>query len=95
MVINKGSKDGLEEGNVLAVYRKGRTVQPATGNSSKKAWRYVDRECVKEGKSINFDQFYDPKDTLEPCKYSARTLLARSVDLHRYRLPEAGRKNQL
>ncbi|BCB25121.1 hypothetical protein SKTS_00070 [Sulfurimicrobium lacus] len=78
VVINKGSKDGLEEGNVLAVYRKGRTVQPTSDNTSKKAWRYVDRECVKEDQSIKFDQFYDPKDTLEPCK-SPADAAARSV----------------
>jgi hypothetical protein len=68
VVINKGGKDGLEEGHVLAVYRKGRSIEPAPGESRKNAWRYMDRECVKEGKSISYDQFYDPKDTLEPCK---------------------------
>lgn len=78
VVIDRGRKDGLEEGDVLAVYRKGRAVRPPAGNSSRKAWRYVDRECVKEGKSIHFDQFYNPKDTLEPCK-SPEDASARSV----------------
>jgi len=68
VVINKGSKDGLEEGNVLAVYRKGRTVEATADAPKKNAWRYMDKECVKEGKAITFDQFYDPKDALEPCK---------------------------
>jgi len=68
VVINKGSKDGIEEGHVLAVHRKGRTVEPTEGAQRKNAWRYMDRECVKEGKTISFDQFYDPKDVLEPCQ---------------------------
>lgn len=68
VVINKGSKDGLEEGHVLALYRKGRTVEPQPGEPRKNAWRYLDRECVKPGKTITFDQFYDPKETLEPCQ---------------------------
>lgn len=68
VVINKGSKDGLEEGHVLAVYRKGRTVEPSPGEPRKNAWRYLDRECVKQGKTITFDQFYDPKEVLEPCQ---------------------------
>jgi len=79
VVINKGSKDGLEEGHVLAVYRKGRTVEPTPGEPRKNAWRYMDRECVKEGKAITFDQFYDPKETLEPCK-NASDAATRGVD---------------
>lgn len=73
VVINKGGKDGLEEGHVLAVYRKGRTVEPTPGEPRKKAWRYMDRECVKAGKTITFDQFYDPKEVLEPCDKNAGT----------------------
>lgn len=68
VVINKGSRDGLEEGHVLAVYRKGRTAEPLPGEPLKKAWRYMDRECIKAGKTIAFDQFYDPKEELEPCQ---------------------------
>jgi len=79
VVINKGSKDGIEEGHVLAVHRKGRTVEPTEGAQRKNAWRYADRECLKEGKSVSFDQFYDPKDTLEPCK-NASDAATRGVD---------------
>lgn len=67
VLINKGRKDGVEVGHVLAVYSKGRTVAGKPGEPRKRAWRYKDKECLKPGKSISFDQFYDPKETLEPC----------------------------
>ncbi len=67
VLINRGSKDGLEVGHVLAVYSKGRTVEGKPADKRKNAWRYMDKECLKPGKTVSFDQFYDPKDTLEPC----------------------------
>lgn len=68
VLINKGRKDGLEPGHVLAVYNKGRTVAGTPGEPRKNAWRYMDKECLKPGKTISFDQFYDPKEVLEPCQ---------------------------
>lgn len=67
VLINKGRKDGMEAGHVLALYGKGRTVAGKPGETRKIAWRYLDKECLKPGKTISYDQFYDPKDTLEPC----------------------------
>lgn len=67
VVINKGADDGLEVGHVLAVYRKGRTVPATQGEPRKNAWVYLDTECVKPGAKIGFDEFYDPKEVLEPC----------------------------
>jgi len=68
VLVNKGSKDGLETGHVLAVYSKGRTVAGKPTEKRKDAWRYVDKDCLKPGKSISYDQFYDPKETLESCE---------------------------
>jgi hypothetical protein len=67
VVINKGNKDGLEEGHVLAVYQKGRTVKPEPGKPMENDWRYSDKACIKDGEKLSFDQFYDPKAKLEPC----------------------------
>ncbi|MBZ0104751.1 MAG: LysM peptidoglycan-binding domain-containing protein [Sulfuricella denitrificans] len=67
VLINRGSKDGLEAGHVLALYSKGRTVTGRSVEKRKNAWRYLDKECLKPGKTVSFDQFYDPKETLEPC----------------------------
>ncbi|MDP2828691.1 MAG: LysM domain-containing protein [Sulfuricellaceae bacterium] len=68
VVINKGSKDGLEEGHVLAVYQKGRIVKPEPGKPMENDWRYADKACIKDGEKLSFDQFYDPKNKLEPCE---------------------------
>lgn len=67
VLINKGRKDGMEAGHVLALYSKGRTVAGKPAETRKNAWRYMDKECLKPGKTISHDQFYDPKETLEPC----------------------------
>lgn len=78
VLVNKGRKDGLEVGHVLAVYSKGRTVAAKPEEPRKNAWRYVDKECLKPGKTIAFDQFYDPKDTLEPCADAQRKAITYS-----------------
>lgn len=65
-VINKGRRDGIEEGHVLAVHRKGRTVQPLT-NKRRNWFPFVAKDCVKADTSIRYDGFYDPMQTHEKC----------------------------
>lgn len=67
VVVNKGRNDGIEEGHVLAVYRKGRNIEPLPGAQTKNSWRYADKDCLKPGKTVSFDQFYDPKEVFQPC----------------------------
>ncbi len=68
VVINRGRRDNLEVGHVLAVYRKGRTVEPMKESWLKKAYAYLDKDCVKRDKSLSFNQPYDPKETFEECR---------------------------
>lgn len=65
-VINKGRADGIEEGHVLAVYRKGRTVQP-TANTRKNWFPFVHKECLKADAVVRYDGYYDPMQTHEKC----------------------------
>lgn len=58
IVINRGAKDGLEPGHVLAVYRAGKLVK--TG-----PWAYMDVGCIKPGKKVSFDQSFDPKEVYD------------------------------
>lgn len=71
-VINRGRVDGIEEGHVLAVYRKGRTVAPL--KTARKNWfPFVAKECVKADTSLRYDGYYDPIQTHEKCSDAKST----------------------
>lgn len=62
VVINKGQREGLEPGDVLAIQRQGRLLpgeKVPTG-------MYTDTKCVKPGKTVG-TEFYDPKEVLVEC----------------------------
>lgn len=64
VVINKGARDGLEAGHVLAIHRQGRVLQK---DEEVERHRYMDVKCVKPGKTISND-FYDPKEVMVECE---------------------------
>jgi hypothetical protein len=64
VVINKGARDGIEAGHVLAIHRQGRVYQKG---EDAQTHRYVDVKCIKPGKTLTGD-FYDPKEMLQECK---------------------------
>lgn len=63
VVINKGARDGLEAGHVLAIHRPGRVLE----ETAPETYRYSDVKCVKPGETLTSD-FYDPKEKLVECK---------------------------
>lgn len=77
VVLNRGSRDGLEPGHVLAVYREGQAVQltraekkrmawvsrKVDGASGEGAWLYNDVRCLKEDGAVRYDQGADPRDS--------------------------------
>lgn len=63
VVINKGMRDGLEPGHVLAIQHPGRVLEE---DKTRETWRYWDVKCVKPGESLAND-FYDPKEKLVEC----------------------------
>jgi hypothetical protein len=67
VVINRGAKDGLEPGHVLAVYRAGKVVK-MEGASGPQRWVYLDSGCIKPGEKVSYDQFYDSRKVMEDCK---------------------------
>ena len=77
-VINKGRADGIEEGHVLAVYRKGRTVQPAV-NARKNWFPFLHKECLKADTTIRYDGYYDPMQTHEKCAPAKADAAPRAV----------------
>ncbi|OZA30361.1 MAG: peptidoglycan-binding LysM-like protein [Hydrogenophilales bacterium 17-61-9] len=77
VVINRGSRDGLEPGHVLTVFREGRAVtltrdetdRMAWINKKSKdvpdggAWLYNDVRCLKEDGKVTYDQAADVRNT--------------------------------
>ncbi|HEY9097873.1 MAG TPA: LysM peptidoglycan-binding domain-containing protein [Thiobacillus sp.] len=77
VVINRGSKDGLEPGHVLAVYREGLAVtltrdekdrmtwvnDKSKGVPEGGAWLYNDVRCLKEDGKVTYDQAVDTRGT--------------------------------
>jgi len=70
VVLNRGSKDGLEPGHVLAIYREGEAIkltreekermtwvnEKTAGVPGGGAWLYSDVRCLKENTMVTYDQ---------------------------------------
>jgi hypothetical protein len=67
VVINRGAKDGLEPGHVLAVYRAGKVVKMGDASGPQR-WVYLDSGCIKPGEKVSYDQSYDTRKVMEDCK---------------------------
>lgn len=77
VVINRGSRDGLEQGHVLTVFREGRAVtltrdekdrmtwvnEKSKGVPDGGAWLYNDVRCLKEGSKVTYDQAAEVRST--------------------------------
>ena len=77
VVINRGSRDGLEPGHVLAVFREGLAVklsrdekdrmtwvnEKSAGTPGGGAWLYNDVRCLKENSRVTYDQAADVRNT--------------------------------
>jgi hypothetical protein len=74
VVINRGTRDGLEPGNVLAIYREGHAVELSRDEKDKlawvadkqgipegAAWLYDDVRCLKQNQSISYNGGDDVK----------------------------------
>ncbi len=94
VVINRGSRDGLEPGHVLAVYREGLAVsltrdekdrmawvkEKSAGIPGGGAWLYSDVRCLKEDSKATYDQVVDVRNSFRS------TCLGNSSD-HTIKLP--------
>ena len=77
VVINRGSRDGIERGHVLAIFREGQAVtltreekervtwvnKNAGGVPDGGAWLYNDVRCLKEDSKVTYDQAADARNT--------------------------------
>ncbi|HMM47862.1 MAG TPA: LysM peptidoglycan-binding domain-containing protein [Thiobacillaceae bacterium] len=77
VVINRGAQDGLEPGNVLAIFREGRAVsltrdenermawvnEQSTGVPEGGAWLYSDVRCLNQDSKVSYDQAAEIRNT--------------------------------
>ncbi|HET9462706.1 MAG TPA: LysM peptidoglycan-binding domain-containing protein [Thiobacillus sp.] len=77
VVINRGSREGLEPGHVLAVFREGQAVtlsrdekdrmtwvnEKSAGIPDGGAWLYNDVRCLKQNSKVTYDQSVDARNT--------------------------------
>jgi len=96
VVINRGSREGIEPGHVLAVFREGQAVtltrdekdrmtwvnEKSTGVPDGGAWLYNDVRCLKENSKVTYDQSADVRNTFRS------TCLGNSSD-RAIKLPDA------
>ncbi|MHB1352306.1 MAG: LysM peptidoglycan-binding domain-containing protein [Thiobacillus sp.] len=96
VVINRGTRDGLEPGHVLAIYREGQAVtltrdekdrmtwvnEKAAGIPDGGAWLYNDVRCLKENSKATYDQVADARNTF-------RSTCLGSTDDRTVKLPDA------
>ncbi len=84
VVLNRGSRDGLEPGHVLAIYREGQAVQLTRDEKDKMtwaneksgvpgggAWLYNDVRCLKESSKVTYDQVAEARQTFRATCLSA------------------------
>ncbi|WP_324779824.1 LysM peptidoglycan-binding domain-containing protein [Thiobacillus sedimenti] len=87
VVLNRGSRDGLEPGDVLAVFREGLAVKlsreekdrmnwvdgKGAGTPDGSAWLYSDVRCLKENSAVSYDQAADVRNTFRHTCLSERS----------------------
>ncbi|MCA1926193.1 MAG: LysM peptidoglycan-binding domain-containing protein [Thiobacillus sp.] len=84
VVLNRGSRDGLEPGHVLAVYREGQAVKLSRDEKEKMvwvneksgvpggaAWLYNDVRCLKETGKVTYDQVVEARQAFRSTCLSA------------------------
>ncbi|MEO1766526.1 LysM peptidoglycan-binding domain-containing protein [Thiobacter aerophilum] len=69
VALNRGSRDGLARGQVLAIYRHGMTVPVPQdqGEQTRPLRNWHQTECLKKDAKISFDEFYDRAQAWGPC----------------------------
>lgn len=69
VTLNRGAKDGLEPGSVLAIHRFGETVRVTKPGAVKdQPLRSMDQtECLRKDAKVSFNEFYDRSKAWGPC----------------------------
>ncbi|MEK6662351.1 MAG: LysM peptidoglycan-binding domain-containing protein [Pseudomonadota bacterium] len=65
--LNRGAKDGLETGHVLALYRFGKVITLPKDNKPEPSFNFNRSKCLREGAKVSFNEAYDSDKAYGPC----------------------------
>ncbi len=65
--LNRGAKDGLETGHVLALYRFGQLVTLPKEDKPGPSFNFNRSKCLREGAKVSFNEAYDSDKAYGPC----------------------------
>lgn len=80
ITLNRGARDGLERGHVLALYRGGEVIADPATEAARPRYNFLADGCLKPGKEVSVDKPYDPKDAYGPCPSEEEFLLRRPAE---------------
>jgi hypothetical protein len=69
VVLNRGTRDGVDQGQVLALYRQSTRVKVSDAKAKEPAplRSFHQDECLKKDANVRFDEFYDRAKAWGPC----------------------------
>lgn len=70
--LNRGAKDGLETGHVLALYRFGPLVTLPKEDKPDPSFNFNRSKCLRDGAKVSFNETYDSDKAYGPCPDGAK-----------------------
>ena len=67
VTINRGAKDGMEPGHVLAISRFGKLVTLPKDNKPDPSFNFNRSKCLRDGAKVTFNEPYDANKAYGPC----------------------------
>ena len=67
VTLNRGARDGLETGHVLAINRFGKEVTLPKEDKSSPSFNFNRSKCLREGAKVSFNEPYDSNKAYGPC----------------------------
>lgn len=93
--LNRGAKDGLETGHVLALHRFGQEITLPKDNKPSPSFNFVRSKCLREGAKISFNEAYDSDKAYGPCpdgdlpkSFGAPYTISTEEEARKLKLPE-------
>ncbi|MDP1681526.1 MAG: LysM peptidoglycan-binding domain-containing protein [Burkholderiales bacterium] len=93
--LNRGTKDGLETGHVLALYRFGQEITLPKDDKPSPSFNFDRSKCLREGAKVSFNEAYDSDKAYGPCpdgamakSFGAPYTISTDEEARKLKLPE-------